>query len=50
MPFKAAWLHLRGMDVEIKKKGEGTGISKGVDMKLLVPKPSQVVEVFWKAR
>ncbi|MDH4269706.1 MAG: hypothetical protein OEV52_05350 [Dehalococcoidia bacterium] len=50
MPFKAAWLHLRGMDVEIKKKGEGTGISKGADMKLLVPKPSQVVEVFWKAR
>ena len=50
MPVKAAWLRLRSMDVEIKRKDEGMGISKGADMKLLVTKPSQVIEVFWKAR
>jgi hypothetical protein len=47
--FKAAWLPLRSMDVEIREGGV-MGISKTADMKLLVTEPSHVIEVFQKAR
>lgn len=49
LSFKAAWLSLGSMDVEIRE-GEVMGISKGADMRLLVTGPSQVIEVFQKAR